>query len=121
MLRCALPALPAPLELLVTASRPAVAKGLRIWLDDCARSRASKPLAWSHLYGNVWTYKASKAALRVILQSFTGQDVPLATLAFSIGRAVERELKALRRDNQDENPATIRMRMRRRGGDEGRA
>ena len=27
----------------------------------------------------------------------------------------------LRRDNQDENPATIRMRMRRRGGDEGRA
>ena len=31
-------------------------------------------------------------------------------------------LKAkLRRDNQDENGATIRMRMRRRGGDEGRA
>ena len=28
---------------------------------------------------------------------------------------------ALRRDNQDENGATIRMRMRRRGGDEGRA
>ena len=27
----------------------------------------------------------------------------------------------LRRDNQDENRATIRMRMRRRGGDEGRA
>ena len=27
----------------------------------------------------------------------------------------------LRRDNQDENGATIRMRMRRRGGDEGRA
>ena len=27
----------------------------------------------------------------------------------------------LRRDNQDENPATIRMRMRRRGGDEGRS
>ena len=28
---------------------------------------------------------------------------------------------SLRRDNQDENRATIRMRMRRRGGDEGRA
>jgi hypothetical protein len=27
----------------------------------------------------------------------------------------------LRRDNQDENPATIRMRMRRCWGDEGRA
>ena len=27
----------------------------------------------------------------------------------------------MRRDNQDENRATIRMRMRRRGGDEGRA
>ncbi len=27
----------------------------------------------------------------------------------------------VRRDNQGENPATIRMRMRRRGGDEGRA
>jgi hypothetical protein len=94
MLHCALPALPEPLERLAAASRPAVAKGLRIWLDDCARSRASRPLAWSYLYGNVWTYKASKAALRVILQSFTGQDVPLATLAFSIGRAVERELKA---------------------------
>jgi hypothetical protein len=28
---------------------------------------------------------------------------------------------AMRRDNQDENPATIRMRMRRCWGDEGRA
>jgi hypothetical protein len=39
MLHCALPALPEPLERLAAASRPAVAKGLRIWLDDCARSR----------------------------------------------------------------------------------
>ena len=30
-------------------------------------------------------------------------------------------VSAVRRDNQDENRATIRMRMRRRGGDEGRA
>ena len=29
--------------------------------------------------------------------------------------------RRVRRDNQDENPATIRMRKRRRGGDEGRA
>jgi hypothetical protein len=67
MLHCALPALPEPLERLAAASRPAVAKGLRIWLDDCARSRASRPLAWSYLYGNVWTYKASTAALRIIM------------------------------------------------------
>lgn len=65
------------------------------WLNDChRRSSAPEPIAWSQLYGKVWTYKASKAALRLIMQSFTGQDVPLATLAFSIGRAVEEELKA---------------------------
>jgi transposase len=35
-------------------------------------------------------------------------------------RAIPKDLP-LRRDNQDENPATIRMRMRRCWGDEGRA
>ena len=37
------------------------------------------------------------------------------------GGASNRVLVLLRRDNQDENRATIRMRMCRRGGDEGRA
>ena len=37
------------------------------------------------------------------------------------GEHLVRSDKTVRRDNQDENPATIRMRMRRRGGDEGRA
>ena len=40
---------------------------------------------------------------------------------FRIGRSTVYRMIALRRDNQDENRATIRMRMRRRGDYEGRA
>ncbi len=89
-----LAALPAPLERLIAASLPVVSKGLLEWLNAWHRSRCSKPIAWSHLYGTIRPNGASKVALRIIMQSLTGETVILATLAYSIGRAVEGELKA---------------------------
>ena len=87
-------ALPVPLEHLIAASLPVVAKGLRDWLNAWHRSGSTGPIAWSHLYGAVRPYGAAKVALRIIMRSFTGETVILAKLAYSIGRAVEGELKA---------------------------
>ncbi len=88
-------ALPAPLERLVAASLTAVANELRRWLNDWSRrSSGTRPLAWNYLYRAVWFHGASEASLHIIMRSFTGQGVPLATLAFCIGRAIEGELKA---------------------------
>jgi hypothetical protein len=45
----------------------------------------------------------------------------MAQVGAFVGELVLEKLLAVRRDNQDGNPATIRMRMRRCRGDEGRA
>jgi hypothetical protein len=55
-------------------------------------------------------------------RSFTDTLTAIAPVMNPIGCALlYPQLSAVRRDNQDGNPATIRMRMRRCWGDEGRA
>jgi len=63
------------------------------------------------------------AQLAVLLEKRAAQDrLGRQPLSPGLLSAVSAQiLGRLRRDNQDENRATIRMRMRRRGDDEGRA
>jgi TnpA family transposase len=75
---------------------------------------------WDEVLRMTASIKAGTVAPSVILRQLAAypRQNALAKSLREIGR-LERTL--LRRDNQDENRATIRMRMRRRGGDEGRA
>ena len=73
---------------------------------------------------HLWSALTSLASAPVAERTITGLSVLLQSNALK--QALQPYTIAgpwgrLRRDNQGENPATIRMRMRRRGGDEGRA
>jgi adenylate cyclase len=94
---------------------PVLERAIR--LDPAFRPQNLHFLGTAHLLAG--KYETAAALLRERILLVPGTDFSRVLLASALGHLGE--VDEVRRDNQGENPASIRMRMRRCWGDEGRA
>ena len=90
------------------------ASAIRQFLRDRPNSQSV-----SDVLDLAWELGVSKATAYRLLKAFRTAGTVVSLVDRKRGRPKGHSM--MRRDNQDENRATIRMRMCRRGGDEGRA